>query len=131
MSETFAWDAPLWSALRFEPVPSPYPKYGASRQIIADIARAHGLTYADLVGPRTLRRIVVARWEAMRAVLEHSPHLSSTHIGRLFNRDHTSVLYALGRTAAARRRAERLAEWSPSDDLNAVYACRRTQVRRR
>lgn len=64
-----------------------------TRAIILEVAARHGVDPDDLHGPSRLRRICRARWEAMR--LLRARGLSSPMIGRMFNRDHTSVLYAL------------------------------------
>jgi hypothetical protein len=49
------------------------------------------------------RKIAVFRRILMREVKALHPSYSSTKIGRLFNRDHTTVLHALGTTSKAKR----------------------------
>ena len=68
-----------------------------ARRIIRDIAIMYDLKADDLTGPSRRRHIVCARWTAMRLIYQQG-RLSSPQIGRLFNKDHTSVLYACGRT---------------------------------
>lgn len=46
----------------------------------------------------TLRKVLVPEVKA------RYPHLTSPQMGRLFHRDHTSILYLLGRTQSAKRR---------------------------
>ena len=75
-----------------------------TREIIEGIAAQYGLTYSDIVGHRREGHIVCARHEAIAAVAATYPGASSTTLGRLFNRDHTSILHALGRTKKARDR---------------------------
>ena len=74
-----------------------------ARQIIADIAKEHGLTYADLVGPLRFRRIMPVRDEAIAAVraLSNGRELYSLPMmGRIFGgRDPTTILHALRRHA--------------------------------
>lgn len=66
-----------------------------TQQIIADVAAAHGLRPRDLTGPDRRRTVCFARFEAMRAI-RAATNLSTIQIGALFNRDHSSVLHALG-----------------------------------
>ena len=68
----------------------------ASRRLIAAIASKHGLTAGDLTGPNRRRHVVVARYEAIKAVKAAHPQLSYPQLGRLFNRDHSTCLYAMG-----------------------------------
>lgn len=60
---------------------------------IAQVAAEHRLSKADLTGPCRLRYVCQARWEAMRRLRDKGLPLSA--IGRLLNRDHTTVLYGL------------------------------------
>lgn len=82
--------------------PAPPPRrFG--RDIIADVAREHGLTVSDLCGPARSRHITHPRQEAMLRMREQTI-LSTTQIGRMLGgRDHTTVLWALKR--ARERRA--------------------------
>lgn len=74
------------------------------RRIIADVARAHGSTYAEIVGASHTRRVVAIRWRAIVAVMEANPRLSIAGVGRCFNKDHTTILSALKRIRAAEER---------------------------
>ncbi len=96
-----------------EPAPMPEPAAAEpdnvvrwvpeARKIIADIAHKHGLTYADLVGPRRFRHIIPARDEAIAAVRALSngrESFSLPMVGRIFGgKDHTTILAALRRHA--------------------------------
>lgn len=63
--------------------------------VIEAVADSHGVTVADLVGPRRDQQIARARHHAMHQ-LHSELGLSSPVIGRLLgNRDHTTVLYGL------------------------------------
>lgn len=69
------------------------------RQVIRNAAARHGLSVAALIGPSRQSEIVAARWEAMRAIHEQFGD-NAAAIGRLFNRDHSTVLHALRKVAA-------------------------------
>ena len=73
------------------------PAYRAvtDREMVAQIARAHSLTAADLIGPSRAHPICLVRWRAMKALRDKGRSLSS--IGRTFNRDHSSVAAGLRR----------------------------------
>jgi chromosomal replication initiation ATPase DnaA len=81
--------------------PYHYPKGGRQRrlEVIARVAFEHGLTVGDLIGPCKRKEYVAARWQAMKAIKTEFPNDSLTTIGRLFKRDHTTVIHAL-RSAA-------------------------------
>lgn len=69
-------------------------------KIIARTAQRHGVSVDDLLGKRRFRHLVKARYEAIRLVAEIFPSLSTTRLGEIFgDRDHTSILWALGSTA--------------------------------
>lgn len=83
------------------------------RDAIDEVARAHKVSAELIVGKSREHRIVVARHAAVRAVakvVDWEPnqgnwaqtYWSATRIGRLFNRDHTSILYVLGTITAKR-----------------------------
>jgi hypothetical protein len=86
--------------------PTP-PPYGApinlvclsgARNIIQLVALRRGVLADDITGPRRDRATVAIRYEAIRLVHSHCSHLSMPDIGRAFGgRDHSSILYALGR----------------------------------
>lgn len=68
-----------------------------AKKIIAHVAQKHGFTAADILGQGKSYRLVAVRWEAIKAVHEMNPHWSLPHIGRIFKRDHTTILHALRR----------------------------------
>lgn len=74
-------------------------KYGSedARHIIMEVAIAHGVSYEDILGRSRARHLVAARHEAIYEVRKRRPHLSLPQIGRIFKRDHTSILHALRR----------------------------------
>ena len=91
------------------PVP---PMPPVARDILEAVARANGLTAADLVGRSTRRAVAAPRAEVilrMRnevTVLGRPPSLPQ--IGRWMNRDHTTVLYAIAKLESAMADAPRV-----------------------
>jgi hypothetical protein len=69
----------------------------SAKTIISYVALRTGISAADIVGPRRTRDIVAARRIAIRLVHEHCAHLTFAGIGRVFHRDHTTILWSLGR----------------------------------
>lgn len=82
--------------------PTPPPPITMA-QILARVAEKHGLTVADLKGPRIAPRFSHPRQEAMHA-MHAVGRWSLPQIGRfLGGRDHTTVLHGV------RRHAQRIA----------------------
>lgn len=73
------------------------PRYHAftGLEVISKVARMHGFTAADLIGPSRARSLCLVRWRAMKEL--HNRGRSHSMIGRLFNRDHSSVINGLRR----------------------------------
>jgi hypothetical protein len=69
-------------------------RYDLTRRIMREVARQHRVTVDDILGPRRDKHYIAARHEAMRRVWTEVRGLSSVLIGRLFKRDHTTVLNA-------------------------------------
>ncbi len=63
--------------------------------IAAAIAGQHGLTLDDLRAHKRTDAIVQARYHAIYEVWRQCWHLSTLKIGKLFDRDHTVILYAI------------------------------------
>ncbi|MBX3751922.1 MAG: hypothetical protein KF897_17725, partial [Opitutaceae bacterium] len=61
-------------------------------------------------GASRTRHVVEARFEAIRLVRAARPDLSLPAIGRLFNRDHTTILHALKRAGTTVRPQPRRAD---------------------
>ena len=76
-----------------------------AKKIIAQVAAIHGLSVAEVMSNRRNRPVVEARFDAIKAVADIRPDMSLPQIGRLFGKDHTTILHALrrrgGRRAAA------------------------------
>jgi len=79
--------------------PAPWPRIWTPTQerldLIAEIAEQHDVSLADVIGPSRFRHIINARFAAIRAVRQRYPEMSLPQLGRLFNRDHTTILHAL------------------------------------
>lgn len=76
-----------------------------ARQIVADVAQRYELTFDDMIGQERTRRIAHPRHHAMWEVRQRTT-LSFPQIGRIFDRDHTSVLHDV-REHEKRRAAQR------------------------
>lgn len=76
-------------------VRAPVRRLTASRMaLIARIAREHGVTVPEILGPSRHRRVAWPRQEAIAAVREmfRDP---LDQIGALFGRHHTTVMHAI------------------------------------
>lgn len=74
-------------------------------QIISEEAELHGVAVRDILGASRNRRITDARHFAMyRARIERAD-MSLSQIGKVFRRDHTTVLHAIRRMEALIERA--------------------------
>lgn len=74
-----------------------------ARAVIARVALEMDVRIEDLLGPRRSVKLVEARHKAMIAVALERPKLSLPQIGRLFNRDHTTIIHALQKHGVDRR----------------------------
>lgn len=64
------------------------------KEIIAHVAALHAMTPADLTGKSRVKAVMEARVEAVLAIQELRPDLSSVQVGKAFGgRDHTSILH--------------------------------------
>lgn len=66
------------------------------RRVIAEVSLTTGVRVSDILGPRRDKPIVRARFMAMGICRKHC-NASLPEIGRVFHRDHTSVLNAIRR----------------------------------
>jgi chromosomal replication initiation ATPase DnaA len=60
---------------------------------IAEIAEEHGYTIHDILGPSRLMHLVSVRRKCM--VMLREKGYSTTEIGRIMNRNHTTVVHSL------------------------------------
>lgn len=70
----------------------------SARSIAERIAIENGVSFGEVLGPSRNRSIVAVRHAAIRAVVNARPDMSLPQIGRVFNRDHTSILHAMRKT---------------------------------
>ena len=63
-------------------------------QMAVDFARANGISPKDFFGKTRLKSVAHPRQDCMR-MLREKTGLSMPQIGRIFGRDHTTVLYAI------------------------------------
>lgn len=63
-----------------------------AKTIIAEVAAAHKVSTADLLGPRRFRPLAIARREAMIRIRQELGY-SFPRIGQIFDRDHTSIIW--------------------------------------
>jgi len=64
-------------------------------RVIQNASEAWSIPVSDILGPTRRQRACWARWSAMGALRDMG--WSTPAIGRALNRDHTTVLYGLGR----------------------------------
>lgn len=80
--------------------PTP-PEMGAfdyvpvGQRILAEICAKHKTNMRELRSPRRNTYIVRARQEAAYRLVNEAPHLSLPAIGRMLNRDHTTILHSV------------------------------------
>lgn len=65
------------------------------RQIICDVAIEHGVRVDDILGVTRNAKITKARHAAIYRARQERPDMSLPQIGRVFRRDHTSILHAI------------------------------------
>lgn len=72
------------------------PKTDAQR-VLGAVADAYGISVGDMRGPRRWMTFVNARHHAVSILLRIRPDLSLPLIGKLLNRDHTTIINARNR----------------------------------
>ena len=72
----------------------------SGKDIIKGVCERHGVSMSAILGHNRQRRIVAVRQQAMVEVYETREDYSLSQIGRLFNRDHTTILAALKKHGA-------------------------------
>lgn len=76
------------------------PTRRSPNEIIHDVARKHGMSFAELTGHSRRQKVVKARWEAMHQLRERTT-LSLPQIARRLGlHDHTTVIHGLRRYRA-------------------------------
>jgi chromosomal replication initiation ATPase DnaA len=64
---------------------------------VADIAEDHGYTLNDILGHCRTKPLVAVRLECIKTFRDRG--LSTPQIGRIMNRDHTTIVHALNKGA--------------------------------
>jgi hypothetical protein len=79
-----------------------FPQSGKAelRRVIGLVARMHGVTYDQIMNNK--RRFFDARMAAICAVVQIRPDMTLNQLGKLFGRDHTSVINAMQRRGFAK-----------------------------
>lgn len=67
----------------------------SKKALISLVALKHGFTPQELMARSRRADLVRARQEAMRLIYSHCQPVSTPQIGRLFGRDHSTVLHAI------------------------------------
>lgn len=74
-------------------------RFSQYREAIEEVAEKHNVSVGEILGEGRLSHICAARWDAIREVYNRHPTLSTVTLGKIFCRDHTSIMYALKKTA--------------------------------
>ncbi len=64
-----------------------------TRCIVIPILRKYGIDWQTVINHRKFANLLIPRYEVYKAL--HDKGYSSARIGRICNRDHTSILYSL------------------------------------
>lgn len=75
-----------------------------ARQIMAEVAAEYQIKVSDIIDPCRNRWHVKARCKAMRLVAAEWEWLSYPAIGKLFHRDHSTVMYHLNKGGGIRKK---------------------------
>jgi hypothetical protein len=65
------------------------------KSIISETCKRHGVSYEQVMSRCRIRSLVDARHEAIAEVKRAYPLMSLLHMGRIFKRDHTTLIFAL------------------------------------
>jgi hypothetical protein len=65
------------------------------KHLIATAAAANGVTYEAIMSRARPRDVCRARFDAIAAVVNAYPDMSFPRVGKIFGRDHSSVMHAL------------------------------------
>lgn len=81
----------------------PLTRRARNIKIIEDVCAIHGVAYRELMSHDRRHKVVDARHEAIALIAKHNPDFSFPRIGKIFNRDHTTVMFALQRHGMTRK----------------------------
>lgn len=85
-----------WQKRRLEKIRAQI-EAGGVKAIIAEVALKHGFAVEDILGRSRVKGLIVARHEAIHEVAKARPSMSLPQLGRIFNRDHSTILSALNK----------------------------------
>ncbi len=89
---------PNWAPFNFLQSPGP-------RALVKLVALRHRISVDEILGTRRQVAICAARHEAVFLVYTHCQHMSLPEIGRIFSRDHTTILHSVRTYRAKMERA--------------------------
>jgi chromosomal replication initiation ATPase DnaA len=73
-----------------------------AKEVIGDVLAEHpGYTVGDILSQRRDKRLTAVRQLCMYAVHKRRPDLSLPQIGKVFKRDHTTILHAIRKIESA------------------------------
>jgi chromosomal replication initiator protein len=73
---------------------APKPVVSVGREVVARISRTTGVAPEDITGPNKTRRAFRAR-QFVCAILRKEHGWSYPRIGKLLNRDHSTIIYSM------------------------------------
>lgn len=96
-------------------------------KLIAQVAEKHGVKASDILSKqnrkcRGTKSVSIARHAAVAAVHLAFPHMSSVQLGRLFNRDHSTILHSISRAGLEPIKKRRVGSTPNEGELHAVAA---------
>ncbi len=104
MSEA-QWFPTLRANVTAQLMPMALPLEGAPGiEILCAVCREFGVGVADMKSPGRHASLAGARQMFMFLARQHAKHLSYPQIGRLIGRDHTTIIYGVGRAAERMQR---------------------------
>lgn len=81
----------------------------STRKIKKRIAEKHGVTVRDIDGIRRFHVLIAARDEAIAEVHRIWPEKGYCEIGRIFNKDHSSIIHSLQKSGVYTPRSDGIA----------------------
>lgn len=74
-----------------------------NKRIIEDVCAITGVAYRELMGRSRYHKVVDARHLAIALIAKANPDYSYPRIGKIFQRDHTTVMFAVQRHGKTRK----------------------------
>ncbi|MGU3387180.1 helix-turn-helix domain-containing protein [Methylobacterium sp. D53M] len=91
----------------------PAPRVPTPRSVIVEIARSHGFLLREVLGWGRAPELEQARQEAIGAVCDAFPEMTTTAVAALFGRERSTVLHARRRLAQRRAASQSSQESQP------------------